>query len=305
MDAPVSVEEDREPFVVDVGRLQEAIEAMGQCVHELHDADPLHAALRRVELAFAEHLERCRAQADACAHAARVRDEAMATVGHELRNPLSTIATALEVLRHQPSTRAVLSGDRTFRIVREQVSHATRLLDDLLQTWRDASMRIDLVPCSVAVEALAEQAVLAVEERVRARRQHLTLSLPPHEVHVRADAGRLLQVLVNLLDNASKYTQDGGRIGLRVDAEPRVCVMRVWDEGIGIGSDEVAALRAAFTQGRGLPGRVPSGMGIGLGLVARIVELHGGQLEIVSRDQGRPRGTEVVVRIDREPPAPS
>lgn len=230
---------------------------------------------------------------------ARRKDAVAATVGHELRNPLSVIATGLEVLRTQPSTAPLLAGDRTLRIVRDQVRHMMRLLDDLLQTRREAAIELlSLVP--VAVGGLVEQAVLAVEERVRSRGQVLTVELPAEEVRVRVDRERVGQVLVNLLDNASKYTADGGRLGLVVHADPRICVLRVWDEGIGIAGIEVERIQAMFTQGRGLPGRESSGMGIGLGLAGRIVELHGGKLEVVSRDQGRPLGTEVVVRLRRE-----
>lgn len=259
------------------------------------DAGPFETALDDVEAAAAVLRERLH-QAEA-----RVRREraTVATVGHELRNPLSVIATGIEVLRSQPPTAAVLTGDRTIRIVRDQVRHMTRLLEDLLRASREAAIELDLSLVPVAISGLVEQAVLAVDERVRSRGQVLAVHLPEHEVRVRADAQRLQQVLVNLLDNASKYTGDGGRLGLVAEEEPHACVLRVWDEGIGIAGDEVARLRSMFTQGRGLPGRERSGMGIGLALVGRIVELHGGTLEIVSRDQGRPLGTEIVVRLSR------
>jgi signal transduction histidine kinase len=250
--------------------------------------------------ALRERLQQAEARAAAAEERARRELATVATVGHELRNPLSVIATGIEVLRSQPPTAAVLTNDRTIRIVRDQVRHMTRLLDDLLRARREAAMELDLWLVPVAISGLVEQAVLAVDERLRSRSQVLAVQLPEHEVRVRADAQRLQQVLVNLLDNASKYTGDGGRLGLVVEAEPHACVLRVWDEGIGIGGDEVERIRSMFTQGRGLPGRERSGMGIGLALAGRIVELHGGTLEIVSRDQGRPLGTEIVVRLSRE-----
>lgn len=250
--------------------------------------------------ALRERLHQAEARTAAAEERARRELATMATVGHELRNPLSVIATGIEVLRSQPPTAAVLTGDRTIRIVRDQVRHMTRLLDDLLRASREVAMELGLSLVPVAISGLVEQAVLAVDERLRSRGQVLSVQLPEHEVRVRADAQRLQQVLVNLLDNASKYTGDGGRLGLVADEEPHACVLRVWDEGIGIGGDEVERLRSMFTQGRGLPGRERSGMGIGLALVGRIVELHGGTLEIVSRDQGRPVGTEIVVSLSRE-----
>lgn len=261
------------------------------------------AGLAEVEAegeALRARLRDAEARAAAAEERARRKQAAVATVGHELRNPLSVIAAGLEVLRGQPSTAVVLQGDRTLRIVRDQVRHMTRLLDDLLRTSREAAMELGISLVPAAISGLVEQAVLAVEERVRSRGQVLTVQLPEHEVRIRVDAQRIGQVLVNLLDNASKYTPDGGRLGLVVEAEPDACVLRVWDEGIGIAADEVERLRSMFTQGHGLPGRERSGMGIGLSLAGRIVELHGGTLEIVSRDRGRPLGTEIVVRLRRE-----
>lgn len=267
-----------------------------QLVESLAGLDDVEAEGR----ALRERVRQAEARAAAAEERARVEQAAVATVGHELRNPLSVIATGLEVLRCQSSTAAVLTGDRTIRIVRDQVRHMTRLLDDLLRASREAAMELALSLVPVPISGLVEQAVLAVEDRVRSRGQALAVQLPEHELRVRVDAQRLQQVLVNLLDNASKYTGDGGRLGLVAEAEPQACVLRVWDEGIGIAGEEVERIRAMFTQGDGLPGRERSGMGIGLSLAGRIVDLHGGTLEIVSRDQGRPLGTEIVVRLRRE-----
>lgn len=268
------------------GTLGAALEGLAEVEAE---AEALRVRLREAE-----------ARAVAAEERARRKQAVVATVGHELRNPLSVIAAGLEVLRVQPSTAAAFQGDRTVRIVRDQVRYMTRLLDDLLQASREAAMELALSLVPVAISGLVEQAVLAVDERVRSRGQVLTVQLPEHEVRVKMDAQRLGQALVNLLDNASKYTADGGRLGLLVEPEPEACVVRVWDEGIGIAADEIERIRSMFTQGHGLPGRERSGMGIGLSLAGRIVELHGGTLEIVSRDRGRPHGTEIVVRLRRE-----
>ena len=222
------------------------------------------------------------------------KDQFLAILGHELRNPLASIQAGVELLSTPSGDHA---REQALRIVRTQIRRMVRIIDDLLAASFDAQRRIRLHKGPVDVTSLVEVAASSVRDRIDQRGQHLSIELPSAALVVHADETRLAQVLSNLLDNASKYTPDGGVLGIVVEADDDACTLRVWDEGIGIAPSEAERVGMMFVQGRRVPERAPSGLGIGLSIAKMLVELHDGTLEIVPLGQGVPRGTEVIVRL--------
>lgn len=226
-------------------------------------------------------------------HADRLKDEFVAMLAHELRNPLAPIRNALHIMK-QPGA----SGD-TLQQVRDmaerQVQHMARLLDDLLDMSRISQGKIELrkEPLNTAdvVSRVAETLRPLVEER----RQELTISLPHKPVRVEADPTRLEQIITNLLNNAAKYTDLGGHIWLTVERRDREVAFRVRDTGIGIAEEMLPKIFDLFVQAERRLDRSQGGVGIGLTLVKRLVELHGGTIEAIS--QGLGEGSEFVVRL--------
>ena len=246
-----------------------------------------------------QFMERRRAE-QSLKEADRLKDEFLAMLAHELRNPLAPIRNALYVLRH-PGTDATTAQEMR-DMAERQVRHMARLLDDLLDVSRISRGRIELRREAVDVAGLVGRTLEAVRPLIDEGRHQLTVSLPPEPVRVDADPTRLEQVLTNLLNNAAKYTEPGGHIRLVVERQGGDVVLRVRDTGVGIAADMLPRIFDLFVQGDRRPDRARAGVGIGLTLVRRLVELHGGTVDASSPGPGQ--GSEFLVRLPAAAGAP-
>ena len=223
----------------------------------------------------------------------RRKDEFLAMLGHELRNPLAPIAIALEILRQAPagSPDALWARESIGR----QLGHMTRLLDDLLDVSRVSHGKIQLQLEPVDLGRVIANAVETTRPFIDSFGHTLTVHLPDWPLRIHGDAVRLTQVVSNLLNNAAKYTERGGRLEVGVVTEGAGVRLYVRDNGIGLASDALERIFDLFTQIPTGRHRAPSGLGIGLALVKRLVELHEGTVE--ARSDGPGRGSEIVVRL--------
>lgn len=237
-----------------------------------------------------------RTQAEA---ANRAKDEFLAMLAHELRNPLSVIANAVTVL--EQSADGASRPSKPAAAIRRQTAHLTRLLDDLLDVARITSGRIELEHEHLDLRHEIEQAVEAQRHRIDGKQQRLTLALPARAVPVFGDAVRLQQVVGNLLNNASKHTPPRGTIRITLDDDGADAVLEVADTGAGIAPDKLDAVFDLFEQANPSLARTEGGLGIGLTLVKRVVELHGGM--VVAHSDGVGLGTKLVVRLPLAAPA--
>jgi PAS domain S-box-containing protein len=212
----------------------------------------------------------------------RRKDEFLAMLGHELRNPLSAVRNAVVTARLDPSRR-----DRALDIAYRQTDQLARLVDDLLDVARITRGRMTLRMETVRLAGVVERAVETTRDLVEARAHLLTLALPEESLHVNGDPSRLEQVVVNLITNAAKYTEPGGRIEVMAQREGEQAVLRVRDNGVGIAPEMLPRVFDLFAQAHRGPARVEGGLGIGLTVVQRLVELHGGRAEVTSEGLGR------------------
>ncbi len=236
--------------------------------------------------------EALRASAQAMADLDRRKDEFLAMLSHELRNPLAPIANALHLLRLQPNEGPLQQRART--IIERQVGQLNHLVDELLEVSRITTGRVQLRQKRIAISGVVERAVETSQPLVTQRRHTLTVSVPPQPIWVHADAARLEQVVVNLLTNAAKYTDEGGHIWLTAEQTGDEAVLRVRDTGVGISAEFLPHVFELFTQAERSLDRAQGGLGIGLCLVQRLVELHGGTVEVTSAPG---HGSEFVVRL--------
>jgi signal transduction histidine kinase len=240
-----------------------------------------------------------RSKIDELAEVDRRKDEFLAMLGHELRNPLAPVTTALQIMRiheNEPSRVA-----RSREIVERQIDHMTRLIDDLLDVSRITRGKIELREQPLLLSSVIEGAIESVRPLIDERGHRIVLDLPSGPVTFLADPARLSQVFANLLNNAAKYTDVGGRIWVRARVEGEDLVVGVKDDGPGLTKDLRKDAFDLFMQGPQTRARARGGLGIGLTLVRRLVELHGGTVEALSDGPGR--GTEFVVRLPlRLPP---
>jgi PAS domain S-box-containing protein len=229
----------------------------------------------------------------------RRKDEFLAMLGHELRNPLAPLKNAALILRLKESS------DAEVQVIERQVDHLARLVDDLLDVSRISRGRITLQKETVEVAAVVERAIELSRPLIAARRHELIEELPREPIYLEADPVRLAQVLANLLNNAAKYTEPGGRIRLRAERQGQQLVLRVRDNGVGIARNMLPRVFDLFTQAERTLDRSQGGLGIGLTLVKRLVKLHGGRVRAVSGGLGK--GSEFVVRLPvvGTPPSPS
>jgi len=230
--------------------------------------------------------------------ASRRKDEFIATLAHELRNPLAPVRNAAQLLQHQEAIPAEAQQARD--VIARQVRVMARLIDDLMDVSRINQGRIELRRERVDLASVVELAVESSRPGILESGHELALRLPDVPVALDADSIRLSQVFVNLLSNAAKYTDRGGRIELVAevhDAEVRIAVS---DNGIGIPANELPNVFAMFAQVEGALTRSRGGLGIGLTLVKHLVELHGGRVEAQSAGVGR--GSAFVVTLPLPPP---
>ncbi|HXG12062.1 MAG TPA: ATP-binding protein [Gemmataceae bacterium] len=224
----------------------------------------------------------------------RQRDDFLAMLGHELRNPLAPIRNAVELLR----MHGRLSAEQitwAAALVDRQSQQLTRLVDDLLEVSRITRGKIRLQPELVDLAVVIHQAIEASRPLLDARGHRFSVALPSAPLPVHADVTRLAQVVTNLLNNAAKYTDEGGQIWLAVVREGDQAVIKVRDTGIGIPADLLPHVFEPFTQGHCSPDRSQAGLGLGLAVVRQLVEMHGGSVQAFSEGPGR--GSEFVVRL--------
>jgi PAS domain S-box-containing protein len=239
------------------------------------------------------HIEEAlRASEEGLKEADRRKDEFLAMLAHELRNPLAPIANAVHLLRHDRSENRVRQQARA--IIERQTARLARLVDELLEVSRITTGRIRLHLERIAIGGIVERAVETVRPLIEQHRHILAVSLPPAPLWLYADAARLEQVLVNLLNNAAKYTDDGGRIDLTVQSEESDVLLRVRDTGIGIEPELLPRVFDLFTQAERSLDRSRGGLGIGLSLVQRLVSMHGGSV-VAKSVVGQ--GSEFTVRL--------
>ena len=225
--------------------------------------------------------------------AQRRKDEFLAILAHELRNPLAPVRYAIAMLR-QPGLGEE-QRRRSEAILDRQTEHMARLLDDLLDVSRIASGKVELKRALVELEPIAEGAVDAVRVLMQEKQHQLEMQLSPEPMWLDADPVRITQILINLLTNAAKYTNPRGRIELTTRREGRDAVISVKDNGIGFAPAMKSRLFTLFAQLEPVMNRSAGGLGIGLALVREFVERHGGSVDAHSAGQGQ--GSEFVVRL--------
>jgi PAS domain S-box-containing protein len=232
---------------------------------------------------------------DALKDADRRKDEFLATLAHELRNPLAPIRNAAKVLLAEDLNDSMRRSGA--QIINRQVAHMARLLDDLLDVSRVSRGRLELRSEWVALASVIENAIEASRPAIDSAAHELLVSLPSESVYLNGDPVRLAQVFSNLLNNAAKYTEPGGHISLSAQCEGTEVVVRVRDDGIGIAAETLPQIFEMFAQAKPARQRSQAGLGIGLSLARALVELHGGHIEAQSAGEGK--GSEFVVRLPR------
>ena len=232
--------------------------------------------------------------------AAQRKDEFLAMLAHELRNPLSPIVSGIDILQRQGVAAAKVP--RVLEVMERQAHHLTRLVDDLLDVSRISRGLIELRRETVALGSALHLAVESVRPLIESERHTLLLTLPAEPFWVAGDSVRLTQIFANLLTNSAKYTQPGGRIELTAQREGEQLAVRVRDTGVGIEEEMLPKVFDLFTQAPRSLDRAKGGLGIGLTLVNRLVAMHGGSIEAVSEGIGK--GSEFTVRLPlAAPPA--
>jgi signal transduction histidine kinase/ActR/RegA family two-component response regulator len=266
---------------------------LGRRSHALQEAN----ATLEHEMQVRERAEQALIVAD------RRKDEFLATLAHELRNPLAPIRTGLDILR-------LRSGDaqatqRATDIMERQLRQMVRLVDDLLDVSRINTGKFTIKPGRVELKAVVNDALEVVRPYIDLHGHELQIDLPDRPVFLNGDATRLAQILSNLLNNAAKYTNRGGRVSLKATVEDRTLVLVVADTGIGIAPDMLDSVFEMFVQVDSTLERSTAGLGVGLSLARKLVELHGGSIEAHSAGPGH--GSQFVVRlpivVDPELPA--
>jgi PAS domain S-box-containing protein len=230
---------------------------------------------------------------DELADANRRKDEFLAMLGHELRNPLAPVLNGLRLLERQGRDNPAIQ--QTVAMIDRQMGRIVRLVDDLLDVARITKGKIQLRRRREQLGVLVAQAVEGVRPLIESRQHGLAVSLPPEAIWLDADPTRIEQILANLLNNAAKYTEPGGQISLTVEQEGSVAVIQVKDTGIGVRADMLNRIFDLFVQTDRTLDRAQGGLGIGLTLVRKLVEMHGGSVE--ARSEGIGKGSEFVVHL--------
>lgn len=226
--------------------------------------------------------------------------EFLAMLSHELRNPLAPIYTAVVLLRRPALSETQIAWAR--EVIGRQLQHLSRIVDDLLDISRLTQGRVTLRKAPLKLTTIIDQALETSRPALEARKHTLTLALPPKPVWLEGDLTRLVQVVSDLLDNAAKYTHEGGRISLTAGAEDEQAVISVSDNGIGIAPEFLPRVFDLFMQSERPLDRATGGLGLGLSLVKRLAELHGGTVE--AKSPGLGQGSTFTVRLPRLAAAP-
>ena len=257
------------------------------------EAGPLGSCLVLTDLTTQRHYEELRRVTEALQLADRRKDEFVATLAHELRNPLAPIRNAVLAFKSKGLNDPELEWSRS--VIDRQVNVLSRLLEDLLDVSRISLHRLDLRKERVELAAVLEAALETSRPVIEASHHTLTVVAPAQQVFLDVDQVRLAQVLSNLLNNAAKYTEDGGDIRLTAAVDGNRLTVSVKDSGIGIAPDMLPRVFEMFSQAKPALARAQGGLGIGLALVRGLVELHGGT--ITAQSEGVGRGSEFVVQL--------
>jgi signal transduction histidine kinase/ActR/RegA family two-component response regulator len=271
LDARTAIEYGRE----EIGNLAQALDEMAETLQKKETA----RSLAERELRAADQR----------------KDEFLAMLAHELRNPLAPISTGAHLLKMLHSDNAQIS--QTCSIIARQVEHMTGLVDDLLDVSRVTRGLVSLSTQVLDLKGVINDAAEQIRPLIGARRHKVVLDLPQEPAHVKGDHKRLVQVIANLLNNATKYTPEGGHIELRLAPEGDNYVLSVSDDGIGMEAPLVTRVFDLFTQAERTPDRSQGGLGLGLALVKSMVELHGGSVGAYSPGLGH--GSTFTVRLPR------
>jgi signal transduction histidine kinase len=246
-----------------------------------------------LESRVAERTAALAATTSALQDADRRKDEFLAMLAHELRNPLAPIRTAVQLLRLKELAEPQRASARD--IIERQVEHLVSLIDDLLDVSRITRGVIALQRQPVLVAAIVARAVETARPAIDARQHILSIEMPDELVTVDGDKTRLVQVLANILHNAAKFTEPGGHIHLRCGREGSAAVIAVRDSGAGIAAEALPTIFDLFTQSASGPAQTHGGLGIGLALVRRLTEMHGGT--VTAHSDGVGRGTTITVSL--------
>jgi signal transduction histidine kinase len=246
-----------------------------------------HLQMARLRREAAEALLASHAESD------RRKDEFLATLAHELRNPLAPLRNMLEILKRADDNAALREQARA--TMERQLSHMVRLIDDLLDVSRINRGKLQLKRERIELAPVLYQAVEACRPLAERARHEILLNLPPERLYLDADPVRLAQVFGNILNNACKYTDPEGRIWLTAERQGDEVVVQIEDNGIGIPTDQLGNIFEMFSQVDRTLERSQGGLGIGLTLVQRLVEMHDGT--VTARSEGPGRGSEIEVRL--------
>ena len=255
----------------------------------------VHSALRsrNRQYQIRSHIAERERYAEALRAADRRKDEFLATLAHELRNPLAPMRTAIEIMRVAPRSEAACEQARS--VLERQLKQMTRLIDDLLDLSRISHGKLELRREHVSLRAIVDSAVEMTRPVFEAQEHRLEIDLPPEPVYLNADPTRLSQVFCNLLNNAAKYTDRGGTIRLSARRDGDHALVRVSDNGVGIAREDLQRVFEMFTQvGRSME-QSRGGLGVGLALSQWLVRLHGGTIHAHSDGVGH--GSEFTVRL--------
>jgi signal transduction histidine kinase/integral membrane sensor domain MASE1/CheY-like chemotaxis protein len=238
-----------------------------------------------------QYIGRKRAE-DALRESDRRKDEFLAVLAHELRNPLAPVRNAFEIVRLGPQTAELQWASE---VIDRQISHLTRLVDDLLDVARISAGKVHIEREPLDVREVVARAVDIGRKAIEGRGQSLRVSVPGERIVVSGDRVRLAQAVGNLLDNAGKYGSPGGEVSLSVERVAGSVAIRVKDGGIGIGKADLTRIFEFFAQGGGGPEKTRGGLGVGLGLVRQFVEMHGGAVAAASAGEGT--GSEFTITL--------
>ncbi|KAB8055618.1 response regulator [Janthinobacterium rivuli] len=223
----------------------------------------------------------------------RRKDEFLASLGHELRNPLAPIKTSVALLKHlYPASEQV---GKVSDVIERQVTHLTRLVDDLLDVARITSGKVMLQRKEFTFQQVLDHVIELCQPAASGRHIRITQDLPPRAVTLHADYARVVQIFANIVSNAVKFTPDGGHIHVTARQVQDRLLATVEDNGIGIAPDAIARIFSMFEQGPTVAGQMASGLGIGLSLARQFAEMHGGSIEAYSDGPGR--GSRFIVTL--------
>lgn len=257
--------------------------------------EPMPSAneLARRIAASDETLRQAHMQIQALVLANRRKDEFLAMLAHELRTPLASVGCAIRLLEQRPVESP--TQQRIQALIERQITRLTCMTDELLDVSRITSGKLHLQRNRVDLRDIVSRAVETLEWDFQQRHHALDIELPGDAVWLQADAGRLEQVFVNLLANASRFTDPGGQLRVHVSVESDQAVVRIRDSGLGIEAEALPHIFDLFAQASGAELRATSGLGVGLAVVRNLVELHRGSVTAVSAGPGQ--GSEFTVRL--------